>query len=367
MDDEIDLGKIILDLWEGKWKIITSTLIAFTIGLGFLFTKPQPSYQAITEIKPLNSIQVRKYNSLNSFEFFQITPQNLVNLYVEQVEFKLIFLDVIKDLDIYKKSDYDTEEDYDNEILKLVSKIEILFPNDNDNKKNKDINKYHQILFSHTDQKLWKNILTEFDKINHELIRSELIERFNQKTLIEKLKIKFELEDIEKNIKAQKIIYNLKTQNRLAFLEEQAQLARTLNIKTNTFESQNFDNKNVTITNIDTKSSFYLRGYEAIEKEIALIKSRKEEKNYINELVELEQKKYLLNEDKNLERIKEIFLNTPITKKENFIAVNLNIEETEFEYENNQKYTTLILAIFLGLFIGSIYVLFSNALKNRKK
>lgn len=365
MDDEIDLGKIILDLWEGKWKIITSTLIAFTIGLGFLFTKPQPSYQAITEIKPLNSIQVRKYNSLNSFEFFQITPQNLVNLYVEQVEFKLIFLDVIKDLDIYKKSDYDTEEDYDNEILKLVSKIEILFPNDN--KKNKDINKYHQILFSHTDQKLWKNILTEFDKINHELIRSELIERFNQKTLIEKLKIKFELEDIEKNIKAQKIIYNLKTQNRLAFLEEQAQLARTLNIKTNTFESQNFDSKNLTITNIDTKSSFYLRGYEAIEKEIALIKSRKEEKNYINELVELEQKKYLLNEDKNLERIKEIFLNTPITKKENFIAVNLNIEETEFEYENNQKYTTLILAIFLGLFIGSIYVLFSNALKNRKK
>ena len=53
-----------------------------------------------------------------------------------------------------------------------------------------------------------------------------------------RLKIKFDIEDIEKNINAQKIVYNLKTQNRLAFLEEQAQLARTLGIKTNTFETQ---------------------------------------------------------------------------------------------------------------------------------
>ena len=172
---------------------------------------------------------------------------------------------------------------------------------------------------------------------------------------------------IWKKINAHKIGYNLKTQNRLAFLEEQAQLARTLGIKTNTFETQNFDSKNFTITNIDTNSPFYLRGYESIEKEIALIKSRKEEKNYINELVELEQKKYLLNEDKNLERIEKLFLNTPVTQKENFVAANLNIAETKFKYDNIQNYTILIVAIFLGLFVGSFYVLISNALKNRKK
>ena len=366
-DDEIDLGKIILDLWEGKWKIITSTIIAFIISLGFVFFKPQPSYRAITEIKPISSIDARKYNSLNSFDFFKITPQTLLNLYIEQVESKSLFIDVIKDLEIYKKSDYDTEEDYDNAILTLVSEIEVLFPNDNDNRKNEDNRKYHQILFSHTDQELWKNILTEFHKINQEFLREEFIDSFNQKILIERSKNKFDLEDIEKNINAQKIVYNLKIQNRLAFLEEQAQLARTLGIKKNTFETQNFDGKNFTITNIDTKSPFYLRGYDSIEKEISLIKSRKEEKNYINELVELEQKKYLLNEDKNLERIEKLFLNTPVIQKENFVAVYLNIAETKFEYDNNQKYTTLILAIFLGLFIGSFYVLISNALKNRKK
>jgi len=386
MNDEIDLGKIILDLWEGKWKIITSTLIAFTIGLALTFPTSQPSYQAITEIRPITSIDSRKYNQLNSFDFLKVTPtsndsrkynqlnsfdflkvtpQNLLNLYIEQVEYKSIFIDAIKDLEIYKKSDFETEEDYDNAILRLASRIEILFPNDNE--KNEDIIKYHQILFSHTDQELWKNILTEFHKINQEFVRQELIERFNQQILIARSKNKFDLEDIEKNINAQKIVYNLKTQNRLAFLEEQAQLARTLGIKRNTFETQNFASKNFTITNIDTKAPFYLRGYDSIEKEISLIKSRKEEKNYINELVELEQKKYLLNEDKNFERIKKLFLNTPITQKENFVAVNLNIIGTKFEYDNNQKYTKLILAIFLGLFVGCFYVLLSNALRNRKK
>ena len=391
-DDEIDLGKIILDLWEGKWKIITSTIIAFIISLGFVFFKPQPSYRAITEIKPISSIQSKKYNLFNSSNYnhksndesndesndkryFNITPQNLLNLYIEQVELKSIFINVIKDLEIYKKSDFETEEDYDNAILTLVSEIEVLFPNDNDNdndndnnnRRNEDNIKYHQILFSHTDQELWKNILTEFHTINQEFIREELIDRFNQRILIVRLKNKFDLEDIEKNINAQKIVYNLKTQNRLAFLEEQAQLARTLGIKTNTFKTQNFDSRNFTITNIDTNSPFYLRGYESIEKEIALIKSRKEEKNYINELVELEQKKYLLNENKNLERIEKLFLNTPVTQKENFVAANLNIAETKFEYDNNQKYVILILAVFLGLFVGSIYVLLSNALRNRRQ
>ena len=386
MDDEIDLGKIILDLWEGKWKIITSTLIAFTIGLGFLFTKPQPSYQAITEIKPLNSIQVRKYNSLNSFEFFQITPQNLVNLYVEQVEFKLIFLDVIKDLDIYKKSDYDTEEDYDNEILKLVSKIEILFPNDNDNKKNKDINKYHQILFSHTDQKLWKNILTEFDKINQEFVRQELIERFNQKISIVNQKKTLNLEDIqilkeiaktdfdkqiekfqlEQSFKTEDIKvskenafedYDKKIANRLAFLNEQTKIARKLEVAKNTIETQIFNTKNGVVANFKTDTPFYLRGYEAIEKEIELINGRDEKslfindllelekkeraleqdktleraelnKMYIDSLLELEKKERALEQDKTLERAEFYFKSSPLINEENFIAVNLNIEET---------------------------------------
>tara|TARA_B100000989_G_C19497040_1_gene452508 strand:- start:289 stop:1503 length:1215 start_codon:yes stop_codon:yes gene_type:complete len=395
-DNEINLGKIFLDLWEGRQKIITSTIIAFIISVGFVFFKPPPSYQAITEIKPIYSIDAIRYNSYNSFTkssfkefvdnfnnsiespknievkdyfldsfvFLQITPQTLLNLYIEQIETKKIFIDVIKDLEIYKKSDFENDQDYNNAILKLASRIKVLFPNDY--KKHKNIRKHHQILFKHTDEKLWKDILNEFHKTSQEFVRNELIKRYNQNVAIAKFKKKSNVEDIEKEINIQKVIYNLKTQRRLAFLEEQAELARTLGIKKNTFETQNFDGKNFTITNIDTKPPFYSRGYESIEKEIALIKSRKDEKNYINEIVVLEQKKYLLNEDKFLERIERLFLNTPILDKENFVAVNLNIVETDFKYNDVKKNVIFLIAIILGLFVGSIYVLLSNSLINRK-
>ena len=54
-------------------------------------------------------------------------------------------------------------------------------------------------------------------------------------------------------------------------------------------------------------------------------------------------------------------------EKENFVAVNLYIEETQFTYENNQKYAILIFAVFLGLFVGCIYVLLSKELRNRRQ
>ena len=434
MKDEIDLGKIILDLWEGKWKIISSTFIAFIIGFGFTLTTPQRNYHAITDIKPLNSTQAQEYYQLNSLDFFKITSENLLNLYNEQLDSKLIFLDVIKDLKIYKKSDFKTEKDFDNSIIRLASRIEILFPNNNDKdkdnnindfKKNKHIRKYHQIVFTHTDQELWKNILTEFHKINQEFVRKELIKRFNQKISIVNQKKTFNLEDIQilkDNVKADfdkqiekfqleqsfktediKVSkenayedYDKKISNRLAFLNEQKKIARKLEVAKNTIETQIFNTKNGALVNFKTDTPFYLRGYEAIEKEIELINDRDEKslfindllelekreraleqdktleraelnKMYIDSLLELEKKERSLKQDKTLERVDIYFKSSPLMNEENFVAVNLDIAETKFKYSNNQNYKILFFAIFLGLSIGSFYVLISNALKNRKK
>ena len=94
MDDEIDLTKTFLDLWEGKIKIISSAVIALLIALGFNFFSPKPNFEATTEIKPLSSSQSQPYNLLNSYDFFKITPQNLLSLYLEQLEYKALFVKV---------------------------------------------------------------------------------------------------------------------------------------------------------------------------------------------------------------------------------------------------------------------------------
>ena len=415
MHDEIDIGKVLLDLWDGKWKIITSSIIALFISLGFIFPEPQPSYKAIIDINPINSIEARQYESLNYDNLLNITPETLINLYIEQAEYKKLFINVIKDLDIYKKSDYKTEDDYNNAILNLVSKIKMLPSSESNEKK-------YRMTFSHEDKKLGKNIFKEFHKINEKFIKNELIQRYNQKVIIINQKRILDLEniltlknnakaDFDKQIKKYQIErgfeaedikvfkenaikdYHKSIKKRLAFLYEQGQIARKLGISQSTFDTQIFNAQNGAVTSLSADTPFYLRGYKAIEKEIELLSNRKDKTTFVEDLFELERRERALEQDKTLERaelnkmltdslfelekkeralkqdrtLERVEINfklSPLMNK-SFLAVNFNIEVQKIDYKNN-KYSTVILAIFLGLFVGSIYVLFSNFLINRK-
>ena len=76
----------------------------------------------------------------------------------------------------------------------------------------------------------------------------------------------------------------------MAFLREQSAIARKLGVKNNTIEMQSFGGKDGVVTNLKTDTLFYLRGYEAIEKKIALIEGRENKKAFVSGLLELEQK-----------------------------------------------------------------------------
>ena len=193
----------------------------------------------------------------------------------------------------------------------------------------------------------------------------QLIKRFNQNLSIAKQKKNFLLEDIQFQIENVFTDYDKETLNRLAFLDEQKQIARKLGVAKNTIETQIFDTKNGTVANFKTDTPFYLRGYEAIEEEIKILKNRDDKRLFINNLIELENQKRALEQDKTLERSENLFVKTPLVTKDNFVVVNLDIEDTDFKIKNN-KIPIMILALFIGGFIGVIYVLISNSIKTRK-
>ena len=364
MDNEIDLTKVFLDLWEGKIKIISSAVIALLIALGFNFFSPKPNFEATTEIKPLSSFQSQPYNLLNSYDFFKITPQNLLSLYLEKLEYKTLLIKVVDELGVLQKSDFETVEDYNNAILRFLSNIKILPPTNDEKIKLNDQRRYHQIKFTYNDQEIWKKILYNFNAYSEEFIRQELNKRFNQKLSNAKQKKNFLLEDIQIQIENLFTDYDKKISNRLAFLDEQKQIARKLGVAKNTIETQIFDTKNGAVANFKTDTPFYLRGYEAIEEEIKLLKNRDIKRFFINDLLELENKEKALEQDKTLERVENLFFKTPLGTKGNFVVVNLDIEGTDFKVK--KKINILIIALFIGAFIGAFYVLISNAIKNRK-
>jgi hypothetical protein len=63
-----------------------------------------------------------------------------------------------------------------------------------------------------------------------------------------------------------------------------------LGVKKNTIESQMFDTQNTVVTNVKTDTPFYLRGYEAIEEEINLIKGRKDKTAFMKIYLNLNKK-----------------------------------------------------------------------------
>ena len=127
---------------------------------------------------------------------------------------------------------------------------------------------------------------------------------------------------------------------------------------------QTFGNQNTLFSNVKLDSPFYLRGFRAIDKEIALIESRTDTKAFTPKLFSLEQKKRMVIQDKTMDRAKTLYLSSPIVNNL-FYAASANIKATKFAY-NNTRNKLLLIAIVIGLIIGLLYVFISNEIQIQK-
>ena len=91
------------------------------------------------------------------------------------------------------------------------------------------------------------------------------------------VQIQTELESVEQEIAALIRTARFSAQARMAFLREQAEIARELNIAegaTETFVNASADPKSLQAT---AEIPFYLRGYRAIEKELEILLGRSDD------------------------------------------------------------------------------------------
>lgn len=197
-------------------------------------------------------------------------------------------------------------------------------------------------------------------------MKSILQQQFELSLLVAKQKRDFELEDLDFQINNALADYDRKTSDRLAYLIEQAAIARKLGVAKNAIEAQMFSAQNGMVANVKTDTPFYLRGYEAIEKEIELIASRTKKEAFVVGLLELEQKQRKLKQDMTLERAEALFALTPIMSGDDFSAVSLTVEATNFEPQSS-RLLMLALAVIIGGIAGVVYVLISTAVRQRKE
>lgn len=359
-DDEIDLVELFEKLWEGKFIVLASAAIPAIAIFAYQILAIEPEFEAQTPINQISSFDAEPYSTYNTLKVFPIKTRQLHNLYIETLRDQDFIVQALSDLEIFNAEDYDSAEEYDIALREKAAALEVSKLEDDEQERP------FMLVASYTDENIWKEAIANIDDRANEKVRKTLQRRFEQTIATDLLIRKFNLEDLNTSIENVQDDYDVEITNRVAYLEEQAQIARALQIPKNTLTSQTFDSEQVSITTITEGNAFYLRGYEAIEKEIELINNRSEKSNFIPELVDLRKQRRSINQDQSLQRAQQLFSETPITDPEQFKAANMSAFETNFEYSNNPTLTTVISA-FIGGFIGIVFVLIRRAIKDRRK
>ena len=362
-DHEIDLVQLIETLWIGKWKIAWIAVIPVLLVVGFQFTQPPASFVAKTEIRKISSVEAQQYSESNAVGFFKVSRELILGLFIEQFEERKILEEAIRKFDFLEADEYEDEKEYNDAVIKLAASIVLLPPQSGDGL---GARTHWEIEFEFNDEFKWLDALAYANAAITEKVRTELQSRFYTSLAIAKQKRAFALEDIETKILNSLIDYERKTTDRLAFLGEQAAIARRLGVAKNTIEAQTFSAQNGMVANIKSDTPFYLRGFEAIEKEIELLGSRDDARAFVPGLLDLEIKKRELEQDKTLERARSLFALTPVLTPTEFSAVSITVEATDFE--NQSRFLLLlVLAVIIGGLIGAVFVLISDAVQKRKE
>lgn len=406
-NSELDIVEVIINLWNNKFKIVFITSLFISIALfnqlyPFSQKKPNPRIKTITEIIPISIDDEVKYDTYNYFitknqntnielnrslnsknlDFIKsnggfrgkkIDKSYLLDLFVDTIRGDEFLSSIIKKSKLIKKDDYTNDEEYENIVNQLVKSIRLI-PPVYDEKNDKQLSGW-KIQFLANDINNWKNFLKILNDSTN--IQVQSIVRNNFKDYINsKIKIhQYKIEDLETEISNTLIKYKEETLRRIIFLTEQAAIARELEIAkasyvTGSLESQSFATDTGIITNLKTETPYYMRGYEMIEKEIALIKERKDPQSFNERLINLKFQKNILMQDKEIERIQNIFQDTPIMKSDKFYAAKIIFEKIKYNDNNNLKENTnrsIYLAGIIGLIFGILYVMISMEIQKRNK
>ena len=302
----------------------------------------------------------------------------LQELYLELLGRRHTFREGFKKFGVLNREDYESDRGYEVAVARLAASVEILPPVNVDGTGRGEIRKHWTIRFRYNDQQKWLDILSYITHITNKRMQDALKKQFATLLNTEKSKKLFAIEDLEIARNSLIDAHAQETSSRLAFLEEQAAIARELQIKayaagTPTLEARTFDlisdaasGKRDIISEVTADEPFYLRGYKSIEKEISLIRMRKNIEPFVEGLHEIDQKLNAMLANKSLERAENLFALTPAATEKDFVAASVSVEATKFVYKSKST-LMLILAVILGGIGGVVFVLIANAMRSKKE
>ena len=336
ISDDIDIVGLIETLWAQRWFIGIVTLLCMLAALTFHVVTVSREFTATTLISPISSTDFEQFRAINELGVFQITPRDLQSLYLEQLQDRDLLKEVIIEHGLVEQQNEDGNQAFEEAINALILSMRLSVIDQSPS--NMDgLNSWTlQAIFD--DQTKWSAFLTGLDQHITNNIRNQLQNSFDANHRILTTKRRFDLEDIDRQLSNAISDYEFETARTLAFLQEQASIARVLDLAS---DSLTHRTASALATDVTQRfpSNFYLRGYLAIEQEIALMENRQNIETYIQGYSDLQTARRTILQDQNLARARELFAQTPIASDQNerqFRATRTYISSTEFDYKTGR-------------------------------
>ena len=385
--DEIDLIELIEIIWDGKW-LITAITAAFAIlSVGVVFQIP-PSFEGSLRIAPLSSQEMAPYQALNNTPDISepiytgemligykgvVSREDFFAAFEEEVLQKLIFRAAHVRLDPAIKNFDGSREELAQKLSEVGQNYQ--FAQTSGSKKIEElVLTSGELTFRTSDRELALNILDLALTKATENIRLTNLEAIADLKRSIETGLQFELEDVTREIENALSTYEVKTATYLAVLKEQAAIARQLGIADYQLGAATQVGIDISIENetSETPSGYttlYLRGYKALEQEIALINARGKGAaayQFIPSYAQLFTRKQTLETDRRLERIDRGLALSPFMSPEKFKAINYDLDTVIFKPSTN-KGLIVILATLMGGVIAVIFVLIQHTMIQRKQ
>ncbi len=379
---EIDLFSFFQTIWDGKWKIIITTLFATTFGSIYILTTPN-LYEVTSPIVNNNQNVFIKYKSLNDTlkessqllydsEPFELDGNVIIEMFVTEFNDYEEMINVLGKSEFVQNKVQNLSNIEKRKILvKLANKFKIVNNYRTNKLKNNDFNR--EIIFRWHDKD--EGILLIDKALKLTLINVQNKLSMNVKSLASSLEnqIQRQITSLKSQLNITREIYELSTAKKKLYLIEQSKIAKELGIENNAFDLSLLKQKsplNLVLPQPQILEKFdnqyYLRGFKAIDKEIQLLNARSEKDKDLmaDEYLKIKKKLLLAESDNKPNELRDavkIIVNDDIN---NWIDFNL-----EFSEIKNLKKSSVIISfsIIIGLMMGIFGVFLLNSIKERKK
>lgn len=359
-----DLGiiELIDTMWAGKFIIATCTVVSLGLGLVLYLFLPR-SYETALEITPLRHSQFVSYEPLVEEKVFSYTEESFETQYATYVRNYDNLVAKAKETGVVQRGAL-SEQEYNTAIQKFVKSIAFEPP-----QTTAIPPQYFLRMTARSgDAATLSNFVTSVLKDSSQEMAQDLANEVRQQAASIKDKQLAEIAVLNIDIAARRQRFEAARHDQVTKLAEQAAIARSLNIE-KPLELRALDAAEVgrgsTQINSATMSEPYLQGYSALDEKISIIRSRADNDPFIDDLRELQQRIYTLQNSPRSERILSLLSSTPLADPSTAVLARYSLASVVPGKVFPRLSIFAPLFLFLGMLVGAAFVLLRSIQRNK--